>query len=188
MYYGGVKNYDLANGPGVRVTLFVSGCRNACEGCFNPETWNFTHGEHFTKDTAKQIKKALAPDYVQGFTLLGGEPFEPENQGVLAGLLQEVRSLYPEKDIWCYTGYTYDADLKEGGRVHTVVTEDMLSCIDVLVDGPFVKAEHDVTLLYRGSRNQRLVNLKAMRAYRDAQNLVCPIADERIPLILWEKP
>lgn len=160
MNYGTVKNCDIANGPGVRVSLFVSGCRHHCKGCFNPETWDFNYGKSFTEETEDEIITLLKPAYVQGFSLLGGEPFEPENQPVLAKLLKRIRETYPGKDIWCYTGYLYDADLAAGGKVHTEVTDEMLSYIDVLVDGEFVEKEKDLTLVFRGSRNQRIIELK----------------------------
>ena len=159
MNYGNIKECDIADGPGVRVSLFVSGCRHHCKGCFNKETWDFDYGMPYTKETEDEIIRLLAPSYIQGLTLLGGEPFEPENQEELAGLLKRVRETYPDKDIWCYTGYLYDVDLPEGGRVHTEVTEEMLSYIDVLVDGEFIEEEKDVTLVFRGSRNQRIIEL-----------------------------
>lgn len=135
--------------PGVRVSLFVSGCRHHCKGCFNKETWDFGYGKPYTKETEDEIIRLLAPSYIQGLTLLGGEPFEPENQEELAGLLKRVRETYPDKDIWCYTGYLYDVDLSKGGKVYTEVTEEMLSYIDVLVDGEFIEEEKDVTLVFR---------------------------------------
>lgn len=159
MYYGNIKECDIADGPGVRVSLFVSGCRHHCKGCFNAETWDFHYGQPYTKETEEAIISMLAPDFIQGFTLLGGEPFEPENQPELVKLLKRIRETYPKKDIWCYTGYLYDVDLIEGGKVYTDVTEEMLSYIDVLVDGEFVEAEKDVTLVFRGSRNQRIIEL-----------------------------
>ncbi|MDD5921598.1 MAG: anaerobic ribonucleoside-triphosphate reductase activating protein [Eubacteriales bacterium] len=163
MYYGSIKKTDIADGPGVRVSLFVSGCRNHCKGCFQPETWDFSYGNPFTEDTEREILKALEPDFIQGFTCLGGEPFEPENQRVLVRFFRKIREEFPKKDIWCYTGYTWDRDLITGGKVHTEVTEEMLSFIDVLVDGRFEEEKKDITLLYRGSRNQRLLNLRRFR-------------------------
>lgn len=160
MYYGAIKKCDIANGPGVRVSLFVSGCRHHCKGCFNSETWDFCFGQPYTEETEKELLELLEPDYIQGFTLLGGEPFEPENQEVLSGLLKRIREKFPEKDIWCYTGYLWDADLQKGGKVYTENTDEMLSCVDVLVDGEFIEEEKDLTLRFRGSRNQRIIYLK----------------------------
>ena len=159
MNYGNIKPVDVADGPGVRVSLFVSGCRHHCKGCFNAETWNFDYGKPYTKETEDEIIKALQPAFIEGFTVLGGEPFEPENQVEVVKLLKRVRQTYPQKSIWCYTGYTYDTDLQKGGKVYTDVTEEMLFYIDVLVDGEFVEEERDITLKFRGSRNQRLLTL-----------------------------
>lgn len=163
MNYATIKSYDIADGPGVRVSLFVSGCRHHCKGCFNAETWDFHFGQPYTEETQAEILEFLEPDYIQGFTLLGGEPFEPENQVELVNLLREVRRTYPKKDIWCYTGYLYDVDLIKGGKVFTDVTEEMLSYIDVLVDGEFIEAEKDLSLQFRGSRNQRIIELRKNR-------------------------
>lgn len=160
MNYCNIKNCDIANGTGVRVSLFVSGCRHHCKGCFNSEAWDFDYGEPFTPETEQQLLQLLEPAWIQGLTLLGGEPFEPENQAVLAGFLKQVRAAYPAKDIWSYTGYLYDVDLIPGGRVFTEHTNDMLSCIDVLVDGEFIEAEKDISLQFRGSRNQRIIRLR----------------------------
>lgn len=157
MYYGEIKKYDIADGPGVRVSLFVSGCRHHCRGCFNQETWDFNYGSPFTGKTEYEIIEALKPDYIQGFTLLGGEPFEPENQQILVKLLENIRSTYPNKDIWCYTGYLYDVDLIKGGRVYTADTDKMLSYIDVIVDGEFILEQKDISLKFRGSKNQRII-------------------------------
>lgn len=159
MNYAEIKEYDIANGPGVRVSLFVSGCRNQCPGCFNPETWDFQYGHMYTLETEDRILRSLMPEYIEGLTLLGGEPFEPENQAVLVGLLRKVKQIYPKKSVWCYTGYTYEKDLLRGGDKHTSFTDEMLALIDVLVDGRFLLAEKDITLLYRGSRNQRILAL-----------------------------
>ena len=163
MNYGTIKKYDIANGTGVRVSLFVSGCRHHCKGCFNSETWDFNYGNPYTKEVEAQIIEALKPAYIQGFSLLGGEPFEPENQKELAGLLQKIKETYPEKNIWCYTGYLYDIDLIPGGKVYTEYTDKMLACIDILVDGEFIEAEKDITLEFRGSRNQRILHLDEIR-------------------------
>lgn len=163
MNYGTIKNYDIANGTGVRVSLFVSGCRHHCKGCFNSETWDFNYGNPYTKEVETEILEALKPAYIQGFSLLGGEPFEPENQKELAGLLQKIKESYPEKNVWCYTGYLYDVDLIPGGKVYTEYTGKMLTCIDTLVDGEFIEAEKDLTLEFRGSRNQRILHLDEIR-------------------------
>ena len=160
MNYGNIKECDIADGPGVRVSLFVSGCRHRCKGCFNAEIWDFNYGVPYTKETEDKIISLLAPDYIQGLTLLGGEPFEPENQQELVKLLRRVKREYPSKDIWSYSGYLYDTDLKEGGRAYTDVTEEMLSYLDVLVDGPFIEAQKDITLQFRGSKNQRVIKIQ----------------------------
>ena len=160
MNYGTVKSYDIADGPGVRVSLFVSGCRHHCKGCFNADTWDFNYGQPYTEEVEDQITEYLGKIYVQGLTVLGGEPFEPENQPEVMHLLRRVKKELPKKDIWCYTGYTLETDLRPGGKVYTDVTDEMLSYIDVLVDGEFVQEEKDITLLFRGSRNQRLIMLE----------------------------
>ncbi len=164
MHYGQIKNHDVANGAGVRVTLFVSGCRNRCEGCFQPETWNFSYGKPFTEETERELLALLAPPYIAGLTLLGGEPMEPENQAVLLPLLRRVREKYPEKNIWAFTGYTLETLLTEGKHPHTADTAPLLALIDVLVDGRFEKDKKNLTLRFRGSENQRLLDLRASLA------------------------
>lgn len=164
MYYGEIKKIDIANGDGVRVSLFVSGCRIHCPGCFNAMTWDFCYGKEFTQDTVKEIIEALEKDFISGLTVLGGEPFEPENQKVLAPFLKKVKELFPKKNIWCYSGYIYETELlAEDGKAHTEVTEEMLSYIDVLVDGPFVEELKDISLVFRGSSNQRILKLAELR-------------------------
>lgn len=160
MNYATIKWYDISNGPGVRVSLYVSGCRNHCKNCFNPETWDFNYGEPFTEDIENKIIEGLKPDYIKGFTLLGGDPFEPENQKVLAPFLEKLRNAYPEKSFWAFTGYDYEKDLLTGrlGDGETVMR--MLSCLDVLVDGRFVEDLKDLNLKFRGSSNQRIILLK----------------------------
>ena len=160
MYYGNIKKNDIANGKGVRVTLFVSGCTNHCKNCFQPETWNFDYGKPYTKETEDEVIDALKPSHISGLTLLGGEPFEPENQRELVKLLRRVREELQEKNIWSFTGFVLDQDLLDGGRKHCEVTDEMLSLLDVLVDGPFKEEEKDITLAFRGSRNQRLIDMK----------------------------
>ena len=159
MNYANIKKYDIADGPGVRVSLFVSGCRHHCKGCFNSEAWDFEYGRPYTAETEAEILEALKPGYIAGLNLLGGEPFEPENQAELVKLLRKVRETYPEKSIWSYTGFVYDKDLVPGGRAYTDVTDEMLSYLDVLVDGPFVEELKDITLQFRGSSNQRILKM-----------------------------
>ena len=163
MYYGEIKNCDIANGEGVRVTLFVSGCTNRCENCFQPQTWAFDYGQPFTEETEDYLMDLLRPSYINGLTLLGGEPFEPENQRRLVQLLRRVRRELPEKNIWSFTGFTYEMLLTEGSHPRCEVTDEMLSLLDVLVDGRFVEALKDITLRFRGSSNQRLIDLNATR-------------------------
>lgn len=163
MHYGEIKNCDIANGIGVRVSLFVSGCTNHCEGCFQPETWDFNYGNDFTEETENRILEMLSPDYICGLTVLGGEPFEPENQRVLVDFLRKVRRKYPEKSIWCFTGFTLEMLETEGTHCHCEVTEEMLSLIDVLVDGRFDKNKKNISLRFRGSENQRLIDLNLTR-------------------------
>jgi len=161
MKYANIKNCDIADGLGVRVSLFVSGCRNHCKGCFNEVTWDFKYGKEFNNDTINEILKLLEPDYIDGFTLLGGEPFEEENQPELTNLLRLIKQKYPQKDIWCYTGYILDKDLlPENGRKRTINTLEMLSYIDILVDGPFIEEKKNLMLKFRGSENQRLIDLQ----------------------------
>ena len=159
MNYCGIKKCDIANGQGVRVTLFVSGCTHHCKGCFQPETWDFEYGDAFTEDVEKEIMECLAPDYIKGLTLLGGEPFEPVNQRVLVKFIKKVREAYPKKNIWCYTGYLLDEELLKPSRARCEVTDEMLSYIDVLVDGEFVLEKKNISLKFCGSENQRLIDL-----------------------------
>ena len=159
MNYAGIKYCDIANGLGCRTVLFVSGCRNACKGCFQPQTWDFHYGEPFDEKAQEEILHSLEADYVQGITLLGGEPFEEENQVALVPFMRRVREQYPNKDVWAFTGYIYDKDLIPGGRKYTEYTDELLSMIDILVDGPFMEELKDITLKFRGSRNQRVIDL-----------------------------
>ena len=161
MNYGEIKNCDIANGEGVRVTLFVSGCTNRCEGCFQPQTWDFGYGQPFTAETEEQILKMLSPSYINGLTLLGGEPFEPQNQRALLPFVHRVRDQYPTKTIWAYTGFTLVELQTEGFAKRCEATDQLLSLIDVLVDGKFVMAQKNISLRFRGSENQRLLDLPA---------------------------
>ena len=160
MNYAGIKYCDVANGLGCRTVLFVSGCRNHCKDCFQPHTWDFSYGKEFDETIQKELLDSLKPTYVKGLTLLGGEPFEPENQIALLPFVKKVREQYPSKDIWAFTGYLYDIDLVEGGRKHCEATDELLSMIDVLVDGPFIAEQRNLMLKFRGSENQRVIDMK----------------------------
>lgn len=163
MYYGRILERDIANGKGVRVTLFVSGCRNHCDSCFQPETWDFEYGNPFTNETANSIIKLLSRPYIRGLSILGGEPMEPENQSELLRLVRKVKSIYPDKDIWCYTGYTFEQLLDENSSCRCEETDELISLIDILVDGRYVDELKDITLRFRGSSNQRVINLNKTR-------------------------
>ena len=173
MNYGNIKNFDVANGAGVRVTLFVSGCTNHCEHCFQPQTWDFDYGEPFTRETEDKLLDMLAVPYIRGLTVLGGEPFEPSNQRALLPFLRRVREAYPAKDIWAFSGFTLEELQTEGHRARCEATDEMLSLVDVLVDGRYVHALRNLSLKFRGSSNQRLIDMRATR--------------ERGEVVLWEK-
>ena len=173
MNYANIKYYDIADGEGVRTTLFVSGCTNRCKGCFQPQTWDFSYGKPFTEAVQKKLLESLSPSYINGLTLLGGEPFEPSNQAALLPFLRRVKAEYPEKTVWAFTGFVYDRDLVVGGRKHTDFTDEMLSYVDILVDGPYVDELHDITLQFRGSANQRIIDMNRTR--------------ETGALTIWEK-
>ncbi len=159
MNYCNIKKWDIADGVGVRVTLFVSGCTHHCKGCFQPETWDFEYGKPFTKEVEDELLEALDHDYIDGLTLLGGEPFEPDNQRALVPFLRRFKEKFPEKDIWAYSGYTLDEELLKDSRARCEVTDEMLSYIDVLVDGEFVQEKRNISLQFRGSENQRLIDV-----------------------------
>jgi anaerobic ribonucleoside-triphosphate reductase activating protein len=163
MYYGELKKRDIANGIGVRVALFVSGCTNHCEECFNRATWDFNFGKPYTVSTENEIIEALRPGFVRGLSLLGGEPMEPKNQGELLKLVKRVKKELPEKDIWCYTGFTLEELRDEKAYPHIDITEELLSYIDVLVDGRFEKDKRNLMLKFRGSENQRLIDMQKTR-------------------------
>ena len=161
MNYASIRTCDIANGEGVRVSLFVSGCTHHCKGCFNEAAWDFAYGEPFTKKTENEILAALEPDFIDGLTLLGGEPMEPENQRALMPLLRRFREKFSDaKTLWIYTGCVLETDLKAESRWRTEVTDEMLSLADVLVDGPFLEAKKDISLQFRGSSNQRIIRLR----------------------------
>ena len=163
MRYGSIKKCDIANGIGVRTVLFVSGCTHHCKGCFQPETWDFSYGAPYTEAVEEEIIESLRPSYVNGLTLLGGEPFEPQNQRVLVRLLRRVRRELPEKTIWSFSGYTWE-ELTGESRARCEVTVEMLSMLDVLVDGEFVEEKRNISLRFRGSENQRLIDVPKTRA------------------------
>lgn len=172
MNYATIKNCDISNGPGVRVSLFVSGCTHRCKGCFNEVAWDFEYGEAFTEEVEDRILEMLKPDYIKGLTLLGGEPFEPQNQGPLVHFLRKVKALYPEKSIWAFSGYLFDRDLLPGNLSDPAITKEFLSYLDVLVDGPFIESRKDLMLRFRGSDNQRLIDV--------------PASLEQNTVVLWE--
>ncbi len=172
MNFAVIKKTDVANGPGVRVSLYVSGCTHHCKNCFNQETWDFAFGKPFTDVQEKEILEALSPSYIRGFSLLGGEPFEPVNQKVLVHLLKKIRETYPHKTIWCYSGYLYDEDMVAGRLGDPAITREMLSYIDILVDGEFVDALKNLNLRFKGSENQRIINVP--RSLQDGS------------IVLWE--
>ena len=162
MYYGQITRADSANGVGMRVSLFVSGCTNHCKGCFQPQTWDFSFGSPYTKETEDELVKELQRPFYSGITILGGEPFEPENQRELVKLIRRIRRELPTRTIWMYTGNVYE-DMLPGGKRHIEVTDEILDNIDVLVDGPFVEEKKNIGLNFRGSENQRIIDMKATR-------------------------
>ena len=164
MYYATIKNCDIANGPGVRVSLFVSGCTHHCPGCFNQEAWDFHYGQPFTEETQKTILDMLRPDYIRGLSLLGGEPFDPRNQEAVVQLLRRIKQELPEKSIWAFSGYLFDRDILSGKLGDWEITKEYLSYLDVLVDGPFVEAKKNLSLRFRGSENQRIIDVPASLA------------------------
>ncbi|HAW16039.1 MAG: anaerobic ribonucleoside-triphosphate reductase activating protein [Clostridiales bacterium] len=169
MYYGAIKECDIADGIGVRTTIFVSGCTNCCEGCFQPQTWDFRYGQPFTSETEELIFEYLKPDYIRGLTVLGGEPFEPSNQEVLVPFLEEYKRRYPGKDLWVFTGFRLDDEITVPGEHPNcgATTDRFLALIDVLVDGRFILAKRDLTLKYRGSSNQRIIDMNKTREKGD---------------------
>ena len=159
MNYATIKPRDIANGPGVRVSRFVSGCTHRCPGCFNAEAWDFDYGQPFDQSTIDEILGLLQPDYVQGLTLLGGEPFDPRNQSAIVELLRQIKAKYPHKSIWAFSGYLFDRDILPGRLGDPTITREYLSYLDVLVDGPFIQSRKNLPLRFRGSDNQRLIDV-----------------------------
>lgn len=164
MNYAEIKNCDIANGIGVRISLFVSGCTHHCKGCFNEVAWDFDYGTPFTQETIDKILDMMRPSYIRGLTLLGGEPFEPQNQGPIVELLRQIKEKMPEKSIWAFSGYLFDRDILSGRLGNWKVTQEYLSYLDVLVDGPFVEAKKNLSLRFRGSENQRIIDVPASLA------------------------
>ncbi len=160
MNYATIKKFDIANGPGVRVSLFVSGCRHKCKNCFNSEAWDFSYGEEFTDNTLCELLDAIDKDYIEGFSLLGGEPFEPENQETVLKILKAIREKFPQKSVWCYTGFLYDSELLAGKVGNAETVKEILKNTDVLVDGKFVEGLKSLDLLFRGSSNQRIIDVQ----------------------------
>ncbi|RKJ06403.1 anaerobic ribonucleoside-triphosphate reductase activating protein [bacterium D16-54] len=160
MNYAVIKPTDVANGPGVRVSLFVSGCTHHCKSCFNAEAWDFSYGQKFTKETEEEILRLLSPEYIEGLTLLGGEPLEPVNQEGLLPLIKEVRARFPEKTIWCFTGYDFEKDVLGNMFPSSSVTQELVPLFDVIVDGRFVEEKRNLRLKFRGSENQRILDVK----------------------------
>ena len=161
MNYAVIKNCDIANGPGVRVSLFVSGCTHRCPGCFNAEAWDFDYGTPFTQETIDKILEMMKPSHIKGLTLLVGEPFEPQNQPEIVKLLRQLKTVYPEKSVWAFSGYLFDEDILAGRLGPWEITKEYLNYLDVLVDGPFVMEKKDLNLRFRGSSNQRLIDVPA---------------------------
>ncbi len=165
MNYMEIKKYDIANGPGVRVSLFVSGCTHHCKNCFNPESWDFKAGKVFDETAQKEILESLEPDYIKGFSLLGGEPFEPHNQESLLPLLKEIKKQKPKLNIWCYTGYLFDKQIIDVMTKKYDFTNELLKYIDVIVDGEYKEEERDLSIIFRGSRNQRIIDVQKSLKY-----------------------
>ncbi len=166
MNYAAIKKTDVANGPGVRVSLFVSGCSHHCKGCFNSEAWDYAYGSPYTEETEAEILEALSPAYIRGLSLLGGEPFDPLNRPTVLSLVRKVRAAYPDKTVWCYTGYELDRELLPLAKNGDKVVEELLENLDVCVDGRFVEEKRNLRLAFRGSENQRLIDVKQTLAQK----------------------
>lgn len=177
MNYANIKYNDIANGVGVRTSLFVSGCTHHCKGCFNQEAWDFNYGKEFNEEVQNQILKSLEPSWINGLTLLGGEPMEPANQKGLLEFVKKVKTMYPNKTIWCFSGYLFDEELLKPSRARCPYTDEFLSYIDILVDGKFVLEEKDISLRFRGSRNQRIIDVK--QSLKQNKVILSPFNDKR---------
>lgn len=177
MKYANIKKYDIANGPGVRVSLFVSGCKHHCKGCFNEIAWDFNYGKEFSSDVQDEIIAALKPDYIEGLTILGGEPFEPENQRGLLSFLKRVREELPKKTIWAFSGFILDKEILGTSRANCEVTNELLSLIDVLVDGRFEENKKDIALIFKGSSNQRIIDLR--KTLKEGHIVLSPLNDKK---------
>lgn len=177
MNYANIKYNDIANGEGVRVSLFVSGCTHHCKHCFNPETWDFNYGNPFTEEIENTIIEKLKPQHINGLTLLGGEPMEPANQKALLNFVKKVKEIYPNKTIWCYTGYLFDKELLNESRAHCPWTKELLSYIDILVDGEFKIELKDISLRFKGSSNQRVIDVQS--SLKDNKVVLSPYNEKR---------
>ncbi len=180
MNYAGIKKTDVANGPGIRVSLFVSGCTHGCKGCFNREAWDFGYGQEYTRETEEEILDCLGQGHIRGLSILGGEPMEPQNRGTVLGLVKKVRQRCPGKDIWCYTGYDYERDLQQWMRQESAAGTDgpgevaeLLSLLDVLVDGEFEEEQKNLRLAFRGSENQRIIDVR--ESLRQGRTVCLPL-------------
>ncbi len=177
MNYANIKYNDIANGEGVRVSLFVSGCTHHCKHCFNKETWDFNYGKPFDETVKQKILNALRPEHINGLTLLGGEPMEPANQLGLLDFVRTVKSEYPNKTIWCYSGYLFDEELLKPSRAHCEWTKELLSYIDILVDGEFKNELKDITLRFKGSSNQRVIDVQ--QSLKENKVILSPYNEKR---------
>ena len=167
MNYADIKDLDVANGPGIRTSLFVSGCTHHCKGCFNPETWDFNYGKEFTEAQIEKIIENMKPDHIHGLTILGGEPLEYTNQKGILPLLRRVKAVYPDKDIWLYTGYDFEKNIRDNMMVIWAETREIMNYVDVVVDGEFVEEKKNLNLRFRGSENQRIIDVKKSLAQNE---------------------
>ena len=177
MKYANIKYNDIANGEGIRTSLFVSGCTHHCKGCFNEIAWDFNYGEDFTREVEDKIIESMKPSYIAGLTLLGGEPMEPANQQALLPFIKRVKAELPNKNIWCYTGYLFDIELLSPSRAYTPITRELLSYIDIIVDGKFELDKKDITLRFKGSSNQRIIDVQ--KSLKEGNIVLSPLNEKR---------